>query len=137
MLKNKYIFGFVAMDLLILDQVSKWFVFKSDFFDYILNKEIAFSIPVSGWMLVPLYGIAFSFLISFFKTSLNKESRLGWFFCSLVLAGALGNLIDRFTYGGVVDFIFVGSFPAFNFADSYLTIAGVGLILFQSRVFKS
>lgn len=50
---------------------------------------------------------------------------------SLILGGAIGNLIDRLTIGKVVDFIdfFVGKWhwPAFNVADSALT---VGIILF-------
>ena len=51
---------------------------------------------------------------------------------SLILGGALGNLIDRIAYGKVVDFIdfSVGSFhwPAFNVADSALTV-GIAVIL--------
>lgn len=50
---------------------------------------------------------------------------------SLVLGGALGNLVDRmfrapgFLRGGVVDFIGVGSFPTFNVADSAVTVGAV------------
>jgi signal peptidase II len=51
---------------------------------------------------------------------------------SLILGGALGNLIDRIVYGKVVDFVdfSVGTFhwPAFNVADSSLTI-GIAVIL--------
>lgn len=47
---------------------------------------------------------------------------------SLVLAGAIGNLIDRYTLGYVVDmfdfYIKASHFPAFNIADSAITIAG-------------
>lgn len=58
---------------------------------------------------------------------------------SLLLGGAIGNLIDRLLYGKVVDFIdfSIGDFhwPAFNVADSSLTI-GIGLILFTSILRK-
>ncbi len=47
---------------------------------------------------------------------------------SLMLGGAIGNLIDQFTLGFVTDFIAVGRFPIFNIADSAVTI-GVGLML--------
>lgn len=51
---------------------------------------------------------------------------------SLIIGGALGNLMDRFLYGGVVDFlqfhIKKDSFPAFNVADSAIVI-GVALVL--------
>ncbi len=57
---------------------------------------------------------------------------------SLILGGAIGNLIDRLVYGMVIDFIdfSVGTFhwPAFNIADSSLTI-GIGIILL-SHLFK-
>ena len=58
---------------------------------------------------------------------------------SLILGGAVGNLIDRLIYGKVVDFIdfSVGNFhwPAFNVADSSLTI-GIGIILITSLLKK-
>lgn len=51
---------------------------------------------------------------------------------ALIIAGALGNLIDRFAYGHVVDFILfytkTWSFAVFNLADSFITI-GAGLII--------
>ena len=56
---------------------------------------------------------------------------LEFFSLSLILGGAIGNLIDRLTKGKVIDFIdfFIGNWhwPAFNIADSALT---VGMILF-------
>ena len=58
---------------------------------------------------------------------------------ALVLAGAVGNLIDRiartpgFLRGAVVDFIRVGSFPSFNIADSAITIGAVLLVLWGWR----
>lgn len=58
---------------------------------------------------------------------------------SLVLGGAVGNLIDRVLYGKVVDFLdfFAGSFhwPAFNVADSSLTL-GITVILLAALLRK-
>lgn len=54
---------------------------------------------------------------------------------ALILAGAIGNLIDRFTLGYVVDFLMFywkdesRHFPAFNVADSCITIAGFLLVI--------
>jgi signal peptidase II len=63
------------------------------------------------------------------------KSKYNYFGLSLVLSGAIGNLIDRVRYGKVVDFIdfSAGSFhwPAFNVADSSLTI-GIILIFLTS-----
>ena len=52
---------------------------------------------------------------------------------SLVLGGAVGNLIDRVWLGYVVDFFDLRVWPVFNVADSCITI-GVGLLLWQSLV---
>jgi signal peptidase II len=52
---------------------------------------------------------------------------------ALILAGALGNLIDRLRLGMVVDFLQVHwhdhYFPAFNVADSAITLGAIGLLL--------
>jgi len=60
---------------------------------------------------------------------------LGIVGCTLILAGAAGNLYDRFAYGYVVDFLdfYIGAYhwPAFNVADSCITV-GAGLLLLDS-----
>jgi signal peptidase II len=48
---------------------------------------------------------------------------------SLQMAGATGNLIDRFMRGYVTDFISVGRFPVFNVADSCITLGVVVLVV--------
>ncbi|MBS0271954.1 MAG: signal peptidase II [Proteobacteria bacterium] len=60
---------------------------------------------------------------------------------SMIIGGAIGNIIDRLRFGAVVDFIYVHvyilgyRFPAFNVADSAITV-GVGLLLIESYVRK-
>ncbi len=53
---------------------------------------------------------------------------------ALIFAGALGNLIDRFRFGMVVDFLdfYVGAYhwPAFNVADSAITV-GMGILIYH------
>jgi signal peptidase II len=48
---------------------------------------------------------------------------------SFVLAGGVGNLIDRFFYGGVLDFIHSSFWPSFNLADAYI-VFGIVICLF-------
>ncbi len=58
---------------------------------------------------------------------------------SMQLGGAVGNLVDRLIRGRVTDFISVGTFPVFNFADSSITIGCVVLLLgvwWQERASK-
>jgi signal peptidase II len=63
------------------------------------------------------------------------DDRLTVIALSLVLGGALGNLVDRavrepgFLTGRVVDFVKVGSFPSFNVADSAITVGAVALVI--------
>ena len=57
---------------------------------------------------------------------------------ALVLGGALGNLFDRVAYGHVIDFILVHwqsrwYFPAFNLADSAITLGAIMLVLDMFR----
>jgi signal peptidase II len=46
------------------------------------------------------------------------------------LGGAAGNLVDRLRHGAIVDFIAIGCWPVFNFADAAI-VAGVGLLLWS------
>ena len=104
---------------------------------YIENPGAAFGLLANAnhpWR--TLFFIAVSLLalvfvvILFFKSSPEEQwNRIG---LTLVLAGALGNLIDRLRFGVVVDFIDVywrtAHWPAFNIADSAISI-GVGILI--------
>jgi signal peptidase II len=71
-------------------------------------------------------------LFFFFKT--RDDEDILYLAFSLVLAGAIGNLIDRFRFGEVIDFfdfyLFSFHWPAFNIADSAIC-AGMGLIILE------
>ena len=58
---------------------------------------------------------------------------------ALVIGGAIGNLYDRIAYGHVVDFIHIHwgehYFPAFNIADSAITL-GAGMLILDSLIFS-
>jgi len=67
---------------------------------------------------------------------LISQKKLSWIFV-FVIAGGIGNLIDRYTLGYVVDFInplFV-NFAVFNIADAYLNI-GAGLMLIRIFILR-
>jgi signal peptidase II len=82
--------------------------------------------------------ITLSVCAIFFIVYLLEKRTYNTLGLSLILGGAIGNLIDRVLYGKVVDFVdfSVGTFhwPAFNVADSALTI-GIGVILI-THLFK-
>ena len=142
----------LAGSVVVLDQLSKWIVLAT-----LHPGESRYVAPFFNWVLAYNPGAAFSFLSNaggwqrwFFTvlalavsawivTLLRKHSdefRLS-LALALVLGGALGNVIDRIRFGAVVDFIqwhAAGYYwPAFNVADSAITLGAVLLIWDQLR----
>lgn len=134
---------------IILDQLSKWLILKNfnylerfniipDFFDLTLvyNTGAAFSFLANhgGWQ--KYLFIILAFIISAWLAwaiTKNEFGRLGNFAASMIIGGALGNVIDRFVHGKVVDFILVyyqdWYYPAFNIADSFICVGAVLLVI--------
>lgn len=144
---NKYYS--LAILLILLDQLSKIFVANTIEFESAIIVNEFFS-----WHHVRNYGAAFSFLADqsgwqkyFFsifsfvasvvlivwmkKTAINEKYKL--LSLSFILAGAVGNLIDRVVHGFVIDFIDLHyqSFywPVFNVADIFISIGVLLLIV--------
>jgi signal peptidase II len=59
----------------------------------------------------------------------QRERRWVWLACGLIVGGALGNLIDRVRAGSVTDFVKLPDWPAFNLADTAITLGVVALFL--------
>lgn len=136
---------------LVLDQASKLAVdgsmqlFESipliPYFNltYVHNTGAAFSFlaQAGGWQRWLFAGLAvvMSGIIAVWLHRLQKHETLMAVALSLVLGGAIGNLIDRVAYGYVIDFLDVyyqdWHWPAFNIADSAICV-GVGLMLLES-----
>lgn len=101
-----------------------------------MNKGVSFSMLSSNAAYMPYILIAVSILImlGIVYFVLTSKSFLEQFGLSLVLAGAIGNLIDRIRFKAVVDFLdfhWFGTahFPAFNIADSAITIGAIIFII--------
>lgn len=88
----------------------------------------------AGWREAVLGGTILLALgvVTFLLTRPYYQSKLAQGALAAILGGAIGNVIDRFAYGAVVDFLdfYLGTYhwPAFNIADSAICI-GVGLLL--------
>ncbi|HEY9908511.1 MAG TPA: signal peptidase II [Thermosynechococcaceae cyanobacterium] len=97
---------------------------------YVVNTGAAFSLFSQGvgWLrwLSLLVGVALMFL-AWFGPTLNRWEQAGYGF---ILSGALGNGIDRFVLGQVVDFLDFRliQFAVFNLADAFIN-AGIGCLL--------
>lgn len=140
----------IVAGVLILDQVSKWYMMNyvlqpgeyievTSFFDLVLvwNRGVSFGflgkVPMDLSYVLGLFSIVASIAMGiWFFTSNDPLVHTG---LSLMIGGALGNAVDRFRFSAVTDFLhfhYAGySFPAFNLADSAITI-GVGLVILDS-----
>ncbi|MBA6044582.1 MULTISPECIES: signal peptidase II [Pseudomonas] len=150
--------GWLVLSLLVLviDQVSKahfegslemfqQIVVIPDYFSWTLayNTGAAFSFLADGggwqrWLFAVIALVVSAVLVVWLKR-LGRDDTWLAIALALVLGGALGNLYDRIALGHVIDFILVHwqnrhYFPAFNFADSAIT---VGAIMLALDMFKS
>ncbi|HRH81125.1 MAG TPA: signal peptidase II [Thiobacillaceae bacterium] len=136
---------------LVLDQLTKWAIMDNlvpyrdsipltGFFKlvHVHNTGAAFSLFADqpGWQKGFFMGVAIvaaGIILHLLRKTHGRPLFAGAL--ALVLGGAIGNLIDRALYGHVIDFLlfYVGewSFPAFNVADSAITL-GAGLLILDA-----
>ncbi|WP_332768250.1 signal peptidase II [Pseudomonas koreensis] len=141
----------LSLLVLVIDQASKFYfegklemfqqiVIIPDLFSWTLayNTGAAFSFLAdsSGWQrwLFALIAIVVSCVLVIWLKRLGRNDTWLAIALALVLGGALGNLYDRIALGHVIDFILVHwqnrwYFPAFNFADSAITVGAIMLAL--------
>ncbi len=109
-------------------------------FTFVENRGAAFGI-LNGkiWLLLILAAIICAVIIySMLKMPKTKEYRLLKAALTLILAGAVGNVIDRVIRGYVVDFFeftFI-NFPVFNMADIYVVVGAIAMALIMIFVIK-
>lgn len=137
----------LACGIMLADQLTKYAVLQyftvskvvevTWFFNLVLvyNSGAAFSFlsDASGWQRE--FFIAIALMASVLIVYLLRRYRQQTLFClslSLILAGALGNVIDRILFGAVVDFLDFHAYgyhwPAFNVADSAISCGAALLI---------
>ena len=138
----------LALIILIADQFTKVMIlgyyqlgdstYVTSFFNIVRahNTGAAFSFlaAASGWQRWLFTGIGIlATLFILYLLRRHAGQKLFCFALACILGGAVGNVIDRLLHGYVVDFLQFHwrgwYFPAFNVADSAITIGAVGLIL--------
>jgi len=158
--KRRILFFFMSAAVLLCDQLSKHWaattlngpygptrelkVIKNLLsFAYTQNWGIALGLLGDGglptkWILVAVSSVAVIFVTGYLLRA-SKNDKLLMTALSLLLAGILGNLLDRLLHGYVIDFITFHhnewTFPVFNLADTAISI-GAGLMaidLFRSK----
>ena len=143
----------VALATIILDQLSKLWVFNSfapgevvavtSFFNLVLvfNPGAAFSFLAdhAGWQRWFFSLIALG-ISGWIVWQLRQMRSCSWLAIglALIMGGALGNLIDRLWLGMVIDFIDIHAggwhWPAFNIADSAVCVGAVLYVFFQKQL---
>lgn len=141
-------FWWLILLLLVADQVTKQIVINNmqlydsisvlPFFNltYVRNTGAAFSFlsDAGGWQrwFFTAIAVLVSIVIAVWLSRLPRQQVKLSLALSLVLAGAIGNLIDRSIYGFVIDFFHLfyknWHYPAFNVADAAICIGAVLLI---------
>ncbi|OEJ67560.1 signal peptidase II [Magnetovibrio blakemorei] len=141
----------LAVLILIADQVSKWWVLGlfsdagtsyfelTPFFNLVLawNEGISFGMFGDAGVYGPriLIGLTLLIALGLSVWMMRVETRWSAASLGLIIGGAIGNVIDRFRFGAVTDFLDVHvlgyHWPAFNVADSAIVI-GAGALMWES-----
>jgi len=134
----------LAIILVVIDQLVKWWVrgniplggsipFLPHVMDlaYVQNTGAAFSFFSAHTWLLTLISLAAAGLLAAGIATRFFKGRLGLFTLSLLLAGAVGNLIDRALFGFVTDMFQTTfmDFAVFNVADICVTVGAVLLVV--------
>tara|TARA_B100000902_G_scaffold382395_1_gene419996 strand:+ start:114 stop:608 length:495 start_codon:yes stop_codon:yes gene_type:complete len=120
-------------------------IYVNEYLDFILvfNTGISYGLFSGGgdfqkWILISLSILIIIFLLNFIRNESSIVSKLS---ISFIIGGALGNVLDRFTYGAVVDFISLHargfSWYIFNIADIFIVVGVILFILSQFILSKN
>ena len=139
----------IVFSVILLDQATKFLALRflqlntpvpliKNFLNLTLvhNRGAAFGIFQNQLFLFVLVSL-FAIGLIFYNLKNKTNSIVLKLSLSLILGGAVGNLIDRLRFGFVVDFLDLRVWPVFNFADSMITIAALVLtweLLFTKNV---
>ncbi len=144
--------GLVSGGVLIVDQVTKFLITQylalyehivviENFFNinHVLNPGGAFgffatqSLGVRRFVFLFLSSLVAVFVVWLYKKTAHTHVFLSYGL-AMIFGGALGNLVDRFRFGKVVDFLdfYYGTahWPAFNIADSAISV-GMGILIYH------
>jgi len=137
----------IAIAFIGVDQLTKFLLYGKSFsvvgdvlwVESTFNEGAAFgSLAGAKWIFVILALAAIALIVTILAKKKFANSRFAGITFGLLLAGIIGNLIDRVIYSGVRDFIYLKfiNFAIFNIADACITFGTIFLIIFVLFVYK-
>jgi signal peptidase II len=147
------LFLIIAAFVIVLDQISKlWVRSHLGLYEaspvigclsltHVRNTGSAFGLFANQAFLLTIVAIVVLVAILLFYRYFSRSNILGISALGLVFGGAVGNLIDRLRFGYVTDFVDVRlwrdfHWPAFNVADSAITVGSIMLVIFIFLAFR-
>ena len=139
--------NFLIGILFLADRLTKWlafripeggvFLFSEKFAGLRLYKNfnLIFNIVLPDWLIYVMISAILLPLFWLLAKNYSQKNIFLIFPLSLIIVGALSNLIDRLYFGFVVDFISFFDYSIFNLSDAYI-VGGVGLILISEFILK-
>ena len=135
----------ILLGLILSDQLSK-FLIKTFLIapqrligDFLIlensqNTGIAFGLKVNQNLILLGTIILLFFALKVMKKELDMTKRLSQISILLILAGAIGNFMDRLMTGSVTDFISFKFWPSFNLADIFIVAGVLMIVVFYKKV---
>ena len=136
----------IALIAVLIDQITKLLI-KTNFqlnqgiplvkdvfhLRYIRNFGAGFGIMQQQTWILIFISITVIGVILYYLDRIKDKEILLQFLVGFVLGGTIGNLIDRVSYGSVIDFLDFRIWPVFNFADGFVTMGIIGLVVYLWR----
>ena len=142
-MKNKHILIWSVVSIIIvLDQLTKFFASSLTNAIQIIPKVVSFNLTTNtgaGFGIFSGYNAILLFLsliilgaILYYYDKIPDKKYI-YVSVALIIGGAIGNIIDRIAHGRVIDFIDFAYWPAFNVADSAITIGAILVVIYYFK----
>jgi len=148
MAKKYWLFASLGILALLADQLTKSFFQNNQgflliiwkpllFFQFTSNQNIAFGLPVNILIFTIFFIVIFILMVYLLTKTYQRKELLQFSLIVFILAGAIGNIIDRLRFGYVIDFIHIPFWSVFNLADIYIVVSVIiwmiYLIFYETR----
>lgn len=119
----KFLFGSVLFGIA---QLINWWIIQSAGAAVYVNREAVFGSVRDPRLIALGVILAIGLVVKLIQSGLGAVGQWGLLFLSI---GGFSNLLDRFVYGGVVDYLRLGTLSTFNLADSLIVLGAIMVAL--------